>query len=119
LGRNLHILKHVPLQGLSPHHCCETWKTCMESPKDLINIQGWLASSSSIISSKHLIVNVICNRCDCLHLSWHGRVYFNIWKGHLWMIIMSLGMPMKFKLKIAACIGCLTMCLLSKYLLPP
>jgi uncharacterized membrane protein YgcG len=40
-----------------------------------------------------------------LHPSWHGKVYFNIWRGCLWMIIMSLSMATKFRLKSDGYIG--------------
>lgn len=62
------------------------------------------------------------NRCELLnylHFSWDGKVYSNIWRDHLWMIIMNLDVPTKFTLKNGAYIGYLTMCILSKYLLPP
>ncbi len=42
-------------------------------------------------SSNNLIIYAICNKYEiinCLHPSWHGRVYSG-----LWMIITNLGMP--------------------------
>jgi hypothetical protein len=68
----------------------------MESPKGLIDIRGHLAPLSWMISSRSLIVGVICSKCvipSCAHLSWHGKAYFNIWKDCLWMIIMSSMCP--------------------------
>jgi len=37
---NFHIQKQVHLRGLSPHHCCGTWTTCMGPPNENVNIQG-------------------------------------------------------------------------------
>jgi hypothetical protein len=67
-----------------------------------------LAPLCWMISSKSLIIGVICSKCIILnysHPSWHGRVYFNIWKGHLWIIIMNSGVPMKFRLRSGGYIG--------------
>jgi hypothetical protein len=61
-----------------------------------------------MISSMNLIAGVICGKCvipSCSHPLWHGRVYFNIWKGHLRMTIMNLGVPMRFRLKSGGYIG--------------
>jgi len=80
----------------------------MESPKGPVDIRGWLAPLSSMISSRNLTASVICNKCiipNYSHPSWHGRVCFNIWKGHLWMIIMNSNMPMRFKLRSGNYIG--------------
>jgi hypothetical protein len=80
----------------------------MEPLKGHVDIQGRLAPLSWMISSKSLIVGVICNKYvipNCSHLSWHGRVCFNIWKGHLWMTIMNSNVPMKFRLKSGGYIG--------------
>jgi hypothetical protein len=96
------------LQGLSPHHCCKTWMRCMEPPKGLVNIQKWLTPLSWMISSRSLTIGVICNKCiipNYSHLSWHGKVCFNIWKSHLWMTIMNSNVPMKFRLKSGGYIG--------------
>ncbi len=49
-----------------------------------------------MISFKSLTTNVIWNNS---HPSWHGKVWFNIWKDQLWMMIMSSGMCMRFRLK--------------------
>jgi hypothetical protein len=108
LGEIFQILKQFFFQGLSPHHCCGTWKKCMEPPKGPIIIWGRLATLSCMISSKNLTASVICNKCvipNYSHLSWHGKVYFNIWRGHLWMIIMSSCVTMRFELKIGHYIG--------------
>jgi hypothetical protein len=80
----------------------------MEPPKGPDKIWGWLAPLSWIITSKSLTIVMICNKCiipNYSHPSWHGKVCFNIWKGRLWTIIMSLGMPMKFNLKSDGYIG--------------
>jgi len=74
----------------------------MEPPKGPIDIQRQLAPLSWMISSKNLTIGVICSKSiipSYSHLSWHVKVCFNIWKCHLWMIIMSLNVPMKFRLK--------------------
>jgi hypothetical protein len=93
----------------------------MEPPKGPVNIQGWLEPLSWMISCKSLIVGVICNKCvipSCSHLSWHGRVCFNIWKGRLWMIIMNSRVPMRFKLRSGGYIGLLIMFLSLQELWP-
>jgi hypothetical protein len=67
-----------------------------------INIQGQLTPFSWMISSMSFIVGVICNKCvipNYSYPSWHGKVYSSIWRGHLWMTIRNLGVPMKFKLR--------------------
>jgi hypothetical protein len=93
----------------------------MEPPKGPINIQGQLAPLSWMISSKSLIVGVICSKCvipNCSHPSWHGKVCFNIWKGYLWMTIMNLDVPIRFKLRSGGYIGLPIMFLSLRELLP-
>jgi hypothetical protein len=46
LGEILQILKYFFFQGSSPHHYCGTWGKCVEPPKGLDNIWGWLAPLS-------------------------------------------------------------------------
>ncbi len=67
--------------------------------KSLVDIWGRLAPLSWMILFKNLITNVISNKCvipSYSHPSWHGKVCFKIWKTSLWMIFMSLGVPMIF-----------------------
>jgi hypothetical protein len=43
----------------------------------------FFAPSNQMISFENLILGVICNNykiCNNLHLSWHGKVYSNIWR---------------------------------------
>jgi hypothetical protein len=68
----------------------------MESPKGFIGIQRWFAPSNWMILFRSLTTNVILT---CSHPSWDGRVYSNTWRSHLWMIITSLRIPMRFILK--------------------
>ncbi len=108
LGEIFQIQKYFFLQGLSPHHYYGTGRRWIEPPKGPINIWGRLEPLSWVISSRSLIVSVICSKCvipSCSHLSWHGRVCFNIWKGCLWMTIMNSGVPMRFRLKSGSYIG--------------
>jgi hypothetical protein len=87
----------------------------------IVDIQGQLAPLSWVISSNSLIVGVICSKCvipDYSHLSWHGKVCFNIWRGYLWMTIMNLNVPMKFKLRSGSYIGLPIMFLSLGELLP-
>lgn len=88
LGRSYQILRLIHLWGLSPHPCYGTWMTCIESSKDPIDIWGQLAPLNWMISSKNLTIVMICNKCEIinLHLSWHRKVYSNIF---LWEIITS------------------------------
>jgi hypothetical protein len=61
-----------------------------------------------MISSMSLTVGVICNKCvipNCSHPLWRGKVYFNILKGRLWMTIMNLGVPMRFRFSSGGYIG--------------
>ncbi len=109
------IMVILMLRVLSLHLFCETWVTYMEALKELTYIWRQLIPLNYMISFKSSIIGVICNTCkipNYLHLSWYGKVYFNIWRGSLWMIIMSLNMP----LRSGTYIGRLTMCLLPKYL---
>jgi hypothetical protein len=58
-----------------------------------------------MISSSNFTIGVICNKCvipNCSHLSRHRKVHFNILRGHLWMIIMNLVVPMRFRLRFGS-----------------
>jgi hypothetical protein len=84
----------------------------MEPQKGFVDIWRWLAPLLSMILSKSLIVGMICNMSiihDFLHPLWHGRGHLKIWKDHTWMITMSLGVPMKFKLRNGSFISYPTM----------
>jgi len=53
----------------------------MAPPKGPIDSQGWSTPLNSTISFETSILGVICNNFKIrnnLHLSWHGKVYFNI-----------------------------------------
>ncbi len=62
----------------------------------------FLTPSNYMILSGNSILGMICNNCKIcnnLHLSWHGKVYSNIWRDHPWMIITNYVMPMRLTLK--------------------
>jgi hypothetical protein len=53
-------------------------------PKGPANFWGWPTPLIWMISSKSLILSVICNNCKIhnnLHLSWHGKGLFQHLKG--------------------------------------
>jgi len=103
-------------------HYYGTWRKFMEPPKGLVNIRRQLAPLSWMISSKSLTIGVICSKCvipNYSHPSWHVRVCFNIWRCRLWMIIMSLNVPMIFKLKCGDYISLPIMFLSLRDFVPP
>ncbi len=72
-----------------PHHDHGTWKLFMKPPKDFVDIHRQLVPLNKLISFKISTIGVIFYRCIILnysHHSWHGRVYFNIWKNYQWTI---------------------------------
>ncbi len=50
-----------------------------------------------------------------LLMAWKD-LFSQIWKGSLWMIIMSLKVPMNLRFKSGICIGCPIVCLLWEYM---
>ncbi len=83
-------------------------KNIYGTSKDHANVQGQQALSNWMISFESLTHGVICTNYEipsCLLLFSHGKVYSNIWRGHLWMITMSFAKSMELRLKIGTGIG--------------